>query len=138
MTIYTSYRLTVELPLRNYINPTIKSLIPLASVKLFKNTKLCATNADSTEPSEPPTSYPLFHEMSTKSNKNVTLYTRNDWEVWRAQLEAIAGSKSIWEIVTGKQMEASKPVDPETLPISRPPPQEIGGVGEAIITLLLD
>ncbi|KAL2801756.1 hypothetical protein BJX63DRAFT_438525 [Aspergillus granulosus] len=59
--------------------------------------------------------------MSTKPNKNVTLYTRNDWEVWRAQLEAIARSKSIWEIVTGKQLEASKPVDPEALSMSRPP-----------------
>ncbi|KAL2801508.1 hypothetical protein BJX63DRAFT_438782 [Aspergillus granulosus] len=58
--------------------------------------------------------------MSINSNQTVTLNTQDDWEVWRDQLEALARSKRIWEIVTGEAIEISKPSNPESLANTRP------------------
>jgi hypothetical protein len=58
--------------------------------------------------------------MSTNSNQIVTLNTQDDWEVWRDQLEALARSKRIWEIVTGEAIEDSEPVNPEST-ANKPP-----------------
>ncbi|KAL2810239.1 hypothetical protein BJX63DRAFT_321646 [Aspergillus granulosus] len=59
--------------------------------------------------------------MTANSNQTAILNTENDWEDWRGQLEALARTKKIWEIVTGEQAEATEPIDPESSYNSRPP-----------------